>query len=1117
MEETGAAPAHSLAARFDSPRAFAVWFRGFPAPVRRFSCLEVSMRSFALALFALAFVACKCGGRTSPSGNDAGASDAAHPDGGANPDGGGNPDAGGPDGGGCPACASNQHCDGATKLCVCDDACSATGPVCDPKGSNQLGTCGKDANGCFVVTGLGACASSGQVCPTGKTACECAGTPVCTAGETRCNAAGDSVETCGTDASGCPAFLPGAKCPDHQKCAATSTGPGCLCDDACSPAGPTPAIQCSAAGSGYDVCTSDANSCRYWAAKACPGSEVCDPAKVTAGTVPPCSCQATPVCTVGDQRCNPTSGNPEICIVGPGGCEAWQQKQACSAGVQTCVVSAGGTASCQCNPAGPCDAGTLGDTFCPVAGGTQFQTCRVDAASGCFYLTAAANCPSAQQTCVAPGGNNTAGSCECNPATTCNPATPPSCTGNDLSTCKLDAVGGCGVAKTVNCPTDYGAGSTCSNSGGTAHCTCPAPSGTTLTVDAVAGDDQNGTGAAAPPACAFQSITHAMDSVGNSFTKIVARPGTYSDATTGEVFPIELKNGITLTTDGPPGPNAVYLISGAGQTPINTQGQLSAAVYSISATGSLENFTLQANPGADGFACGDSAGNLLLTGVTVTGSYHGFGIYGSCGPTLANTVSTKNSSAGVELASGGTTTVGNHLSDGDGDGIHSHAGAATVNIAELKNATGANGSSGAGLRVNPQNFGSTAPINFAATGLSVHDNLGSGLLADSGNQTAMAAFSVSGSSFQNNGVAGLRLRWGSFTFSGIKVLENQQAGVVVDVNSQQGGHTVAIDGASITQNCKGGACQGVLLSSGALTLAGSPTASANVSSNDGVGIQMNGGSFNGTNVVVASNTGEGVHVDAGDGAGFTCAGCTVALNGSHGYHVLRSPATGGGPTFILAPAAGQTNGGTVTGNGTGNSGGAGLFLEPQTGNVAALVHGLTIGSHKNGAGVILVGRSPGGAGQLNASVYENEITGNGGPFTRLGAPNPLAVGGVVLVPGWMGLGFGGNLIHDNLGTGVAIVPGMGMTTTLDLSTTACANTASHAPNSIYCYGTDASGKSNVGVVAYDGALVVWNHQYWNSATPASGTDYAGGTWQTSTSGTVTVDPALVCGKAGSCP
>jgi hypothetical protein len=696
-------------------------------------------------------------------------------------------------------------------------------------------------------------------------------------------------------------------------------------------------------------------------------------------------------------------------------------------------------------------------------------------------------------------------------------AVPPADTTQVCTPAVLLPPGGCGIPRVVNCPTDYGAGSTCSTSGGTAHCTCPAPSGTTLTVDAVAGDDQNGTGAAAPPACAFQSISHAMDSVGNGFTKIVARPGTYSDTTTGEVFPIELKNGITLTTDGPPGPNAVYLISGAGQTPINTQGQLSAALYSVSATGSLENFTLQANAGADGFACGGSAGNLLITGVTVSGSYHGFGVYGSCGPTLANTVSIKNSSAGVELASSGTTTVGNHLSDSDGDGIHSHAGTATVNIAELKNATGANGNSGAGLRVIPQNFGSTAPINFAATGIDAHDNLGSGVLADGGNQTAMTAFSVSGSTFRNNGVAGLRLRWGSFTFASIKVLENQSAGVIVDVNSVQGGHTVAIDGASVTQNCKGGTCQGVLLSSGALTLGGSPTATASVSSNDGNGIEMRGGSFNGTDVVVASNTGEGVHVDAGDGSGFYCTACTVALNGSHGYNVRRSPATGGAPTFALTPAAGQKNGGTVTGNGTGNGGGYGILLDPSGGNVSAAIRGVTIGSHKNGPGLVLIGRGTTATGGLNAAVTESEITGNGGPFTRLGAPNPLPAGGVVMVAGWIGMAFAGNLVHDNLGTGVAILPAFGTVATIDLSAASCAGTAGHAPNQIYCYGADASGQSNVGVVAYDGAAVIFDYQLWNQATPASGVDFAGATWQTSNPGAVTVDPAKACGKAGTCP
>src|SRR2546422_8191586 len=76
------------------------------------------------------------------------------------------------------ACSAHQKCDTATSACVCDNACPGTGAACDPAGSNQIGACVADSNGCFYVSGLAACPGAAQVCVPGEAACKCSPTAV---------------------------------------------------------------------------------------------------------------------------------------------------------------------------------------------------------------------------------------------------------------------------------------------------------------------------------------------------------------------------------------------------------------------------------------------------------------------------------------------------------------------------------------------------------------------------------------------------------------------------------------------------------------------------------------------------------------------------------------------------------------------------------------------------------------------------------------------------------------------------------------------------------------------------------------------------------------------------
>jgi len=55
---------------------------------------------------------------------------------------------------------------------TCDNPCTVSGPVCDPGGSGQIGTCTQDpSTGCYSLSGLTDCTVAGQTCAAGENAC----------------------------------------------------------------------------------------------------------------------------------------------------------------------------------------------------------------------------------------------------------------------------------------------------------------------------------------------------------------------------------------------------------------------------------------------------------------------------------------------------------------------------------------------------------------------------------------------------------------------------------------------------------------------------------------------------------------------------------------------------------------------------------------------------------------------------------------------------------------------------------------------------------------------------------------------------------------------------------
>jgi hypothetical protein len=649
----------------------------------------------------------------------------------------------------------------------------------------------------------------------------------------------------------------------------------------------------------------------------------------------------------------------------------------------------------------------------------------------------------------------------------------------------------------VDCPTTYGAGSTCQMTP-SPHCTCPAPTGSTLYVDAASGSDATGTGAAAPPDCALRSISKAMSQtgVGTTFTVIKARTGTYSAAATQETFPIQLRSGVTLTTDGTPSPGTPFSIEGTGAFALAPVGGVSSTiVYAGDGTARLENFTVRGERGSttDVFAC--AAGAPMLKSVVLRRGQRGAGIYGGCAATLAAVTTTENTHAGLEIASSGAVQVSSGVSDQDDDGVHHHAGSLTITTMEVKGATGANGN-GDGVRIVPGIRGSvTTTLTFSATGLSVHDGQGDGLVIDAGAGLTLSGITVSGSSFFKNAAAGLRLRRGSPTFSNIQVYDNGEEGIVSEPGD---GRTVTFTQASVTGNCRRERCSGILVNSGSFTLQGTTGAPTIVNDNDGVGVQIRGAAvFAGSGVTVAGNRSIGVLADLRDGGGFACTGCTVAANEGHGYRVASAPAMNGTPGFRLC-------GGAVTNNGLAGvegSGRHGILIDALAGRVDAEISGVSVGAHTRGAGLLVFD-----SGRNNAvTVAGSDFTGNGATVTLF--DRSVDVGGVGIV-GAVSLSFSGNRVHSNLKHGVSVfgLPG----THIRLGPAECNLTAT-PPNELFCYG-----QSNVGVAAYGGVEVDATNNKWSAAPPQADQDFLEASlFPGGAAGNVVV--GADCGAIATCP
>ncbi len=523
---------------------------------------------------------------------------------------------------------------------------------------------------------------------------------------------------------------------------------------------------------------------------------------------------------------------------------------------------------------------------------------------------------------------------------------------------------------TTNASTSSGSTGTGSTNGN-----CPANSGGTVYVDALAGSDDVGTGVSTPPSCAYQTLTHALRQAANAGASTVeAVGGTASlpaifSSSKGEVLPIQIPDGIALTTDlevaGKGGsapaytiksddPNAtsaaVLLLTGASIAGFTVQ---SAAAGSLNADGIdcsagaatvVDSVLLgPADAGGTGSGCNatDSC-NLMLSNVSIEG-------YGGPGVSIAGTASaaidggtlsangwgsTNCSGDGVFMSSTGTLSINNvTLAGNQSHGLQAVSGTVTASALTIQG-TPMSGSNlgtqafGLGLGTNaitggPAGCSTAIPSTATATltGLSVSHVSAQGVDVNGGQLSLLGAVALT-----NNGGHGLDVSSGTVYVEDPTVINNGNSGLR---NDTAGTGSLTVDGGEIGPD--GLAWTEVSFSAGAdLTLIHTtvqvlPNLSGVITTAVPSGVDLTGtGTYSLTGCNIFGAIGAGLHL-AGGGTLAAFSGNEIHGNGTDQVYVeagswdLSSPdGCGNGQNEIYCYAKGFVglcvDGGSVTAN-----------------------------------------------------------------------------------------------------------------------------------------------------------------------------------------------------------
>jgi hypothetical protein len=198
-------------------------------------------------------------------------------------------------------CGSNQSCvagDAGVASCVCkSNACSQKGTICT--GSETLGTCSEDANGCMFIASTTTCTTP-QSCSgmPPNSACALTCSDSCTQGQTSCISG--LLATCTLGSNGCWAYGAGTACGAHQSCTGSTGLAACTCnsDPTCTAVG-----NVCASATTLATCAKDAQNCIYTSTSSTCTSGGCS-AGACCATGYQQACNSPHGCNSGTYQCN---------------------------------------------------------------------------------------------------------------------------------------------------------------------------------------------------------------------------------------------------------------------------------------------------------------------------------------------------------------------------------------------------------------------------------------------------------------------------------------------------------------------------------------------------------------------------------------------------------------------------------------------------------------------------------------------------------------------------------------------------------------------------------------------------------------------------------------------
>jgi filamentous hemagglutinin len=677
------------------------------------------------------------------------------------------------------------------------------------------------------------------------------------------------------------------------------------------------------------------------------------------------------------------------------------------------------------------------------------------------------------------------------------------CSGTDILTCATEAASGCKIWQAAtHCATN---GLTCgSKAGAGAACQCPENGGTDVYVDPGAGSDVVGglfpTGIQSPAACRYATLTNGLTKVGAP-GRVIAISATLPATFGGETFPLNIPAGVSVMTADATFNASDYVIAFGGAAEavilnngtalrgfsINGSGTAAALIVCNAGSTILDTLLLNGNSTvADGVDLGGTCAATLMNAVTI-GQLAGVGlnVSSSAATNLTGTTTISAAQIGVQLSNGSLTASGLHA---DGNRRYGMLVPGTATGAPLLNlnqsSASGNGSSGVFAGI------SLAKGSLTASNTTVAGNGGIGIELNTTATHQLTSVMAQGNGTISGASVGVALTAGTVVATGLTASSNTDSGVSVsggtatltgstlDQNTGRGliltgaGSAVTVSGGELSKNGQSGISAG----GGTLNVGGGTILAGNGSS----GISLTGATAVVTSVNVHDNFQHGVLVNSGNSAPINIGpGATLDHNGGDGILVDTSPLTAGGANSLTVD--------TVT---ISNSAKFGIYLQGDTGDVAATVKGSTITG--NGDVGLLV--EEGATATTSEAIQNNDVNGNN-------TGNGHQVGGVLFNTSSTLTSFIGNKVHSNTGDELgfnALPNGGGTEWVINPPSSACDTTS----NALYCYGN-----GNVGLhILGGGATVNAQHVRWTNNPPTSGIDYSGAVTVTNPCAVITTCP-----------